>query len=619
MKKIMLAMSIAVLGFSCKSVKTGDADIIKVDVALHNIENDKVKVTVDPGEIKSETLKFYIPKTVPGTYAINNYGQFAENIKAFDYDGNQIDVTQEDENTWMISDAEKFDKITYLVNDTYDIEGEGGVFSPAGTNFEKDDNFMLNLHSVVGYFENMKEKTYKLNIHRPKHLAASASLPVTKQTENETYTTDEFTTSRYFGVIDHPIMYAEPDTTSFDIEGMKVLLSVYSPNNVYSTEDLKPSLEKMVQAQKSFLGEIDNTNVYAILLYLSDMDELDARGFGALEHHTSTSVVLPETMQLAQLEETMTDVVSHEFFHIITPLNIHSEEVHYFDYNEPDMSQHLWMYEGVTEYFANLFQINQGLIDEEQFYSRMNEKIQTSMGFDDTMSFTKMSENILDDEYKDSYYNVYQKGALIGMALDIRLRELSDGDMGILDLMKQLISKYGKDKPFQDEELIVEIVEMTYPEIRTFFDKHVSGNTPIPYENYFGKVGVEKTEEQSKTGYFMNGQTPFIDANQETGEIFFREGYPMNSFFSELGVEGGDIIKTINGTDYSLQNIRPLIMSSMSWGEGQEFKMTVERDGEEVIFETETTQPYINKTSLKSMDLDDSDERLKLRKAWLKG
>jgi predicted metalloprotease with PDZ domain len=47
----------------------------------------------------------------------------------------------------------------------------------------------------------------------------------------------------------------------------------------------------------------------------------------------------------------MKDVVSHEFFHIVTPLTIHSKEIHYFDYNSPKMSN-LWMYEGVTEYFA---------------------------------------------------------------------------------------------------------------------------------------------------------------------------------------------------------------------------------------------------------------------------
>lgn len=619
MKKIILALAVVLSVVSCKTVTQPENDLIVVDVFLHNVENDKVKVTVNPGRISSDSLKFYLPKTVPGTYAINDYGQFSQDLVALDYDGEAMETTRNDDDTWVISNSSNFDKLTYYVNDTYDIEGEGGVFSPAGTNFEAGDNFMLNLHAMVGYFENAKETPYKINIHRPSNLTGSASLPVTNQTEQEDYVIDEFSTERYFGVIDHPILYSKPDTTSFDIEGMKVLLSIHSPNGVHSTEDLKPALEKMVQAQKSFLGEIDNTNVYAILLYLSDMENPDARGFGALEHHTSTSVVLPETMTLQQLEKSMTDVVSHEFFHIITPLNIHSKEVHYFDYNDPEMSKHLWMYEGVTEYFANLFQIDQGLISEEDFYQRMNEKIETSMAFDDTMSFTVMSENILEEDYKDSYYNVYQKGALIGMALDIRLRELSGGEMGILDLMKQLISKYGKDKPFDDSKLISEIVDMTYPEIQSFFDKHVSGNTPIPYDEYFAKVGVEKTESLSKTGYFLNGRTPFIDANQDEGTVFFRESYPMNSFFKDLGVEGGDVIKSINGTEYTLENIRPLIMTSMGWQEGEDFKIVIVRDGEEMTYEGKTSQPYIEKTSLQSMEVNAEDPKFKLRQAWLKG
>jgi predicted metalloprotease with PDZ domain len=52
----------------------------------------------------------------------------------------------------------------------------------------------------------------------------------------------------------------------------------------------------------------------------------------------------------------MMDVVSHEFFHIVTPLSIHSKEIHILIIMTK-MSEHLWMYEGVTEYFANLFQI----------------------------------------------------------------------------------------------------------------------------------------------------------------------------------------------------------------------------------------------------------------------
>jgi predicted metalloprotease with PDZ domain len=619
MKKIVFAIGIMAMITSCKSISKSENNLVVVDIFLNEIENDRVKVSINPGPIQVDSLKFYLPKIVPGTYAVNNYGQFSQDLIAIDYDGNEMSIARNDDNTWTISDSQNFDKLTYYVEDTFDIEGEGGVFSPAGTNFEAGDNFMLNLHTMVGYFEDAKEIPYKIHVHRPSDLIASASLPVINQTDQGTYIIDEFSTSRYFGVIDHPILYSVPDTTSFDIEGMKVLLSIHSPNNIHTTKDLKPALEKMVQAQKSFLGEIDNTNVYAILLYLSDMENPDARGFGALEHHTSTSVVLPETMTLPQLEESMTDVVSHEFFHIITPLNIHSNEVHYFDYNDPKMSKHLWMYEGVTEYFANLFQINQGLISEEDFYKRMNGKIETSGAFDDTLPFTTMSENILSEEYKDSFFNVYQKGALIGMALDIRLRELSGGTMGILDLMKKLISKYGKDTPFEDDALIPEIVSLTYPEIQEFFDAYVEGNTPIPYDDFFAKVGVEKTESLAKTGYFLDGRTPFIDANQDKGTVFFRESYPMNSFFKALGVKGGDVIKSINGTDYTLENIRNLISTSMAWEEGEDFKMTVERDGEELTFEGKTTQPFTNKTSLQSEDLEETDPKFQLRQAWLKG
>ena len=619
MKKIVFVIGIITIITSCKSISKSENNLVVVDIFLNEIENDRVKVSINPGPIQSDSLEFYLPKTVPGTYALNDYGQFSDALIAIDYDGNEMSITHSDENMWSISNSQNFDKLVYYVEDTFDIEGEGGVFSPAGTNFEAGDNFMLNLHAMVGYFENAKEIPYKINIHRPSNLTASASLPVINQIDQGTHITDEFSTNRYFGVIDHPILYSVPDTTSFDIEGMKVLLSIHSPNNIHTTKDLKPALEKMVQAQKSFLGEIDNTNVYAILLYLADMENPDARGFGALEHHTSTSVVLPETMTLPQLEESMIDVVSHEFFHIITPLNIHSNEVHYFDYNDPKMSKHLWMYEGVTEYFANLFQINQGLISEEDFYERMNGKIETSRAFDDTMPFTTMSENILNDEYKDSYYNVYQKGALIGMALDIRLRELSGGTMGILDLMKKLISKYGKDTPFEDDALIPEIISLTYPEIQEFFEAYVDGNTPIPYDDFFAKVGVEKTEIVSKTGYFLDGRTPFIDANQDKGTVFFRESYPMNSFFKELGVKGGDVISSINGIDYTLENIRNLISASMTWGEGEDFKITVERDGGELTFEGKTSQPFINKTTLQSQELEETDPKFQLRQSWLKG
>lgn len=615
-------MLLAATIVGCKTGQNTEGNIqnIVATLDLVNVQDDKVMVTIDPSRITSETLTFLIPKTVPGTYSTDDYGKFIENLKAFDYDGKEIPVTKINVNSWAIGNPEQFDKLTYWVNDSYDIEGEEGVFSPAGTNIEANENFMLNLHGFVGYFKGMDQMPYQLKIIRPSDMVGGTALNMlpNQGSTTDNYTTDIYTASRYFEVTDHPIMYAAPDTTSFEIGGMKVLIDVYSPNDVYNSGSIKPGIQKMITAQKNFLGDIDNTDKYSILLYLAEMEGTDARGFGALEHHTSTTVVLPETMDPASLSKTMTDVVSHEFFHILTPLNVHSEEIHYFDYNDPEMSQHLWMYEGVTEYFANLFQVNQGLIDNKDFYDRMAKKIQTAKNFDDTVPFTHMSENILEDPYKDMYYNVYQKGALIGMALDIRLRELSNGEKGILDLMKQLSKKYGQEKPFKDEELIPVIVSLTYPEIQQFFDKYVTGENPIPYEDFLSKVGVTYDEELVEVTYFINGQVPYVDVNQETGEIFFRESIAFNSFLDNLGVKGGDVLKSVNGTAYNLQNIYNLIGSSQSWNEGDDITVVVQRNGEETTLKGKVTKPMAKKLSLKEMDLPATDPRVMLRESWLK-
>ncbi len=249
----------------------------------------------------------------------------------------------------------------------------------------------------------------------------------------------------------------------------------------------------------------------------------------------------------------------------------------------------------------------------------MLDKINVSKHFDDTMSFTEMSSHILEDDYKDSYYNVYMKGALIGMALDIRLRELSGGRMGILDLMKKLGEKYGKDKPFNDEELIPTIVELTYPEIQDFFDTYVTGNTPIPYYEFFEKAGLEEKGIMTEVGYLIKGQTtPYVRPNQQTGEIVFREDIELNSFLKSLGIKGGDVLKSVNGKDYNIQNIYDLIMETQNWEVDAPITMTVLRDGEELKLEGTIVTPMdIDKGLVEDQNADSA--QIELRHAWLKG
>ncbi|MEJ2583963.1 MAG: peptidase M61 [Robiginitalea sp.] len=617
MKRISIFLLSAALLWGCgatRSLPTVSETAIDTSLDLAGVTGDRVLVSLDPGAFTSPQIRFYIPKTVPGTYKNNDYGQFVEDLVAYDYKGVPLEVEREGPNTWFFPDAKNLDRITYYVNDTYDSEGEDGntVFSPAGTNILAGRHFMLNLHGFVGYFEGFQEVPYEISLNPPDALRPYTSLP-SLSTAGDGYT---FRAGRYFEVTDNPIQVTGQEAATIDLEDIVVNLSIYSPTGQYRAADLRPSMEKMMRAQKAFLGEIDGTSEYNILLYLSGIQD-DASGFGALEHHTSTVVVLPELMSKEMLEQQMVDVVSHEFFHIVTPLNVHSEEIQYFDYNQPKMSQHLWMYEGTTEYFANLFQIKEGLIDAPDFYRRMTDKILYSQTYDDTMPFTEMSSHVLEEPYSDQYANVYQKGALINMALDIRLRELSGGAMGVLDLMKKLSRKYDKDTPFRDEALFDIIVENTYPEIREFFETYVSGTTPIDYNLFLEKVGLGLMGTEVECTFLFHERDPFINVTPDQQQIYVRDDIPLNSAMQELGLEPGDILKKVNGREVNMESVQDIFMMSISWTPETDLEFLVERDGQELILKGTMGVPTVQKYGIVPLE-DPNKDQLRLREAWLK-
>lgn len=627
--KTLAAVFAGILLASCNSTKNSANDLatslpIEASINLSQIENDKAPVTINPGRFVVKEVTYRLPRVIQGTYSVSNFGKYIEAFKAYDYKGNEMAVVKTDDNTWTIANAKQLDKITYLVNDTYDIEATGGIgkdtpFSPSGTNIEPD-NYVLNLHGFVGYFDSLKNSQYKLEVTGPTDFVRTSALQSTgnKVSEDGKNTTSTYLATRYFDITDNPMMYGKLDVEEFMVGDIKIVLSVYSPNNVHSAKSLKETVFKMMQAQKTFLGDVNATPRYDIYLYLSEGNEDSPKGFGALEHHTSTVVVLPESMPAEALAESMTDVVSHEFFHIVTPLSVHSEDVHYFDYNNPTFSKHLWMYEGVTEYFATLFQVDQGLVDEGAFYNKLMDKIDRSKQLNDAMSFTIMSENVLKAPYKDEYLNVYQKGALIGMCIDILMREESDGHRGILSLMKELSNKYGKNKPFEDDKLIDEIVAITYPSLRDFFDTHVIGDIPINYNSFFAKVGLEIGEGKVETNYIQNAGALIIAANPQEGKIFFSELVNDNSFWIEQGVQPNDVIKTIDGTAMTMQNANTLLQQMFMWKPGQEIEVVLDRAGEEVVIKATTTQSYTNGKGLFEKE-DATDAQKALRKAWLKG
>jgi predicted metalloprotease with PDZ domain len=203
------------------------------------------------------------------------------------------------------------------------------------------------------------------------------------------------------------------------------------------------------------------------------------------------------------------------------------------------------------------------------------------------------------------------------MCVDILMREESNGQRGILSLMKELITKYGKNKPFEDDNLIDKITAMTYPSLGDFFKTHVIGDVPIDYNKFFDKVGLELSKGKIETNYILMNGAPIVSGDPNKG-VFFTDSVLDNSFWAEQGAKPNDILKSVDGTEVTLKNANQVLVKVFGWRPGMEVEVKLERDGEEIVIKTTTTQPYTTGEGLMSKE-DATESQIKIREAWLKG
>lgn len=503
----------------------------KVD--LVNIKDDKVAIELQVPKLGLEKVFFNFPKVIPGTYANKDYGRFISDFLAYDSKGVKLNIKKKD-NTFIISDAFDLTKITYSVNDTWDDSGDNFVFQPGGSNIEANKNVVLNNHAFFGYIEGNKELIFDIEINRP-----ATFFPSTYLSFETTETTDFFKVDGYNFLVDNPILYCAPDTLSY-IEGTtEIFISVYSETGMYAAEKIKEYIQPITSALANFWGGALPVDRYCFLVYLDDSSEKkeDEKtkglgGYGALEHNHCSFYYLPEIAYEKRFKQMIFDVSAHEFLHIITPLNLHSYEIGDFNFIEPNMSQHLWLYEGVTEYFSLLVQVENELMDEEGYMKEIRSKINRSEEFK-SVSFTKMSKKILSNKYQKEYVNVYSKGAVLAFLLDLEIRHHTDKQL--IDVIKELVDKYGDKTSFTDELLIDEIVSITSPELGLFFEKYVQGYQPLPYQNYFNRIGwVYEEMRNEEVAFFGNFGVVFEDSvfkistPNPNSVIKFRHGDVLN-------------------------------------------------------------------------------------------
>ena len=586
-------------------------------VDLTKVKNDKIEVKLIPPSIKETKAIFMFPAIVPGTYAVYNFGRFISDFKVIGKDGKEIPFVKENADTYIIENPQSIANISYLVEDTWDTKlKKDFVFEPGGTNIQENKNYILNNHGFFGYFKDYVNLNFKIEITKPEGFYASTGL--TNLLSGATK--DIINVVDYHDLVDSPIMYCKPDTTVINVGSTKVLVSVYSPTKKVNSAYIAANIDSVLNAQKEYLGGDLPVEKYAFLIYLTD--SLTGSGAtGALEHSYSSLYVLMES-EPQQLAQTMKDVAAHEFFHIVTPLNIHSEEIGFFDFNKPKMSEHLWLYEGLTEYAAHHVQVKYGLIDIDNFLNILQGKMEESQKyFNDSLSFTFMSKHVLDSAYHEQYQNVYAKGALIGMCLDILLRYTSNGKYGTQELMRDLAKQYGKNKSFKDAELFDDIEKLTSKEIRTFLDTYVAGGKPLPFEEIFDKVGLKYTRKFQKKMLTIGGIGLGVNPKNERIVVF--DVSERNDFGKALKYKVGDEIIEFNGQKLTLDNVQNVLSSYITTAKEKEKLVVVvmrkRKSGKEKTVKLKAKQRMVSVNLYNNIEVNKNatSKQIVARNAWL--
>jgi len=236
----------------------------------------------------------------------------------------------------------------------------------------------------------------------------------------------------------------------------------------------------------------------------------DNVGGGGMEHANGTAIA-------ARTEEGLLTVAAHEFFHLWNVKRIRPASLEPVDYTKEQYTKSLWFAEGVTSTYEKYTLLRTGIWPKAHFYADLGKEI-SQLEASPANAWQSAEQSSLDTWFeKYAIYNqpdhsvsYYTKGAVIGVLLDLWVREQTNNARSLDDMMRAMNEQFGKTgKPYRDREDLEAVCTQTAKmSCKAFFDNFVSGTTPFPYDEYFAFAGL-KIRRVVHSAPQMGAQTAF--------------------------------------------------------------------------------------------------------------
>lgn len=439
-------------------------------------------VELDVPRERVGALDVALPAWTPGSYMIRDFARHVQDFEATDARGRALAWERVDKQTWRIdAGSARRVRVRYRVY-ANDLSVQTSHLD-ATHGFANGTNLFL-------YIVGEKERPAKLVVKPPRGWHVDCALPEDGR--------NAFAASDYDALVDAPLEIGTHRRLDFTVRGKKHRIALYGRGNE-DAERIRKDLRRIVEEEAAIFGELPYER-YVFIIHLTEKPR------GGLEHRGSNvSAVDRWTFQPGKKYENFLSLEAHEFFHTWNVKRIRPAVLGPFDYAREVHTTLLWAMEGITSYYDHLVLVRAGLMSEERYREYVGETItdlrkqpgrfKLSLAESSKLAWVKLYKR--DENWVNTGVSYYHKGELIGLVLDLAIRERTKGKRSLDDVMRALYRKYPADGPGIPERLGGEGVdgwretleEVTGLSWRAWFRRHIEGTAEVDFERALRAVG----------------------------------------------------------------------------------------------------------------------------------
>ncbi len=499
--------------------------------------------------------RLVFPVWTPGSYMIREYERHLQDFTAVNAAGPPLKWEKIDKDTWRIVTGGAAEwKATYRVY--------ANELSVRTSELNSDHAFWNNA-ALLMYLEGFIRAPATVHVLSPQPWKVATGLPAVPGVKNT------FRAENFDILYDSPFEVSNFKTIAFNVKGVPHRIVIDGEGN-YDAERVRQDVQKIVATEVEIMGGEIPYKDYTFILHLR------SNAGGGLEHLNSAALGYPRfgfslergerlnsaapnpSAQPVRDYRGFLSLVAHEFFHLWNVKRIRPDALGPFHYTKENYTRLLWVAEGLTDYYADLTLRRAGLVSEKDFLTSAAKAFQTlqntpgrlvqsveEASFDAWIKYYRQDENSI-----NSQVSYYDKGAILGLLLDLEIRTRSNGAKSLDDVIHYLYNEFFKKERNYTPEDFQRICErMAGTSLEPFFAKYVRGRDELNYNDALAAAGLQLVT----TGASANGVLPKPDFGadlvQEQDRLIVKRVYAGSPAY-EQGLNAGDQIVAMN-------NMRP--------------------------------------------------------------